>query len=419
MASKFRYWQNRTLVASAAGYVAYYFVRKNLSVAMPGMQQDFGITKADLGLFLTLHGLLYGISKFVNGLWGDRVNARYFMVAGLVLSVLANAIAGFSVSATMFGCFWILNGWFQGMGFPPCARLLSHWYPPEKLATKMAIWNTSHSVGAGLVLVLCGYVVVLGWRWCFWVPAMISTAAAVALWIALRDTPRSVGLAELENTEVAADNTGESPPSDFYGFVQKQVFRNPFIWIVSMAQFFVYTLRYAVLDWGPTLLHEFKGYSLHNAGWLVAGFEISGVAGMLVAGWLTDRLFGGRGARMCVFCMALACLFLLLFWKMPAVPPWVSAMFLSGAGFFIYGPQSLVGTIATNLATKRAAATAIGFTSLFAYASTVLSGWGIGIVVERYGWNAAFGLLVGAGVLGMMLFILAWPAKAHGYRERV
>jgi OPA family glycerol-3-phosphate transporter-like MFS transporter/OPA family sugar phosphate sensor protein UhpC-like MFS transporter len=140
---------------------------------------------------------------------------------------------------------------------------------------------------------------------------------------------------------------------------------------------------------------------------------------MLVAGWLTDRLFGGRGARMCVFCMALACLFLLLFWKMPAVPPWVSAMFLSGAGFFIYGPQSLVGTIATNLATKRAAATAIGFTSLFAYASTVLSGWGMGIVVERYGWNAAFGLLVGAGVLGMMLFILAWPAKAHGYRERV
>ena len=82
VAKKFKYWQTRTIIASMIGYALFYFVRKNLSIAMPAMQEDLGITKGDLGLFLTLHGLLYGVSKFANGFIGDRVNARYFMVTG-------------------------------------------------------------------------------------------------------------------------------------------------------------------------------------------------------------------------------------------------------------------------------------------------------------------------------------------------
>ena len=34
--------------------------------------------------------------------------------------------------------FWLMNNWAQGMGFPPCARLMTHWFPPRELATKMA-----------------------------------------------------------------------------------------------------------------------------------------------------------------------------------------------------------------------------------------------------------------------------------------
>ncbi len=85
---RFRYWQKRTLITSMIGYAAFYFVRKNLSIAMPAMEHDLGVTKADLGLFLTLHGLLYGVSKFVNGFWGDRANARTFMVVGLLVDIL-------------------------------------------------------------------------------------------------------------------------------------------------------------------------------------------------------------------------------------------------------------------------------------------------------------------------------------------
>ena len=62
IAVQHRYWQRRIMVATIVGYATYYFVRKNLSIAMPVMEKTLGVTKADLGLFLTLHGVIYGVS---------------------------------------------------------------------------------------------------------------------------------------------------------------------------------------------------------------------------------------------------------------------------------------------------------------------------------------------------------------------
>src|SRR4051794_22938959 len=100
---KFSYWQTRTIIGTMVGYAMYYFVRKNLSIAMPAMEEELGIGKVQLGIFLTLHGLMYGVSKFVNGFIGDRVNARYFMVIGLVICAVCNIIFGFGYTVLLFG----------------------------------------------------------------------------------------------------------------------------------------------------------------------------------------------------------------------------------------------------------------------------------------------------------------------------
>jgi OPA family glycerol-3-phosphate transporter-like MFS transporter/OPA family sugar phosphate sensor protein UhpC-like MFS transporter len=407
--AQYRYWQRRILLSTIIGYAMFYFVRKNLSVAMPEMGKDLGISKTDLGLFLTLHGLLYGLSKFANGMLGDRTNARTFMAAGLLLSAVVNVFFGFSSAVFTLGLLWMLNGWVQGMGFPPCARLMTHWFPPKELATHFSIWNTSHSIGAGLVVVLCGYLAAYNWRLCFFVPAGLAILTSLFLLASLPDTPPSLGLPEVAGTEQAASAEG------FSSALLRQVFGNPYIWLLALGSFCVYILRYAVLDWGPTFLTEMKHIKLAHSGWMVAGFEVSGVVGMLICGWLTDRVFGGRGARLCVISMALAGVSFFLFWKLASQSLWLNLLLLCLAGFFIYGPQALVGIVVANLATKRLAATAIGFTSIFSYASTLISGWGLGALVEHYGWNTALAGLTGVAALGTLLFVLVWPAKAHGY----
>ena len=393
---RFKYWQTRTIVATMIGYALFYFVRKNFSLAMPGLEADLGISKTSLGIFLTLNGVVYGLSRFVNGILADRMNARWYMAVGLALCALANFAFGFGEDVSYWitgqhdgsqftntmilfmGIMWVINGLLQGTGFPPCARLLTHWIPPTQLATKMSVWNTSHSIGAGLVVILCGYIMgTLGmnvsadpdavaamaanlgvqpgdaagmecvmaaaahagaWKWCFWIPSAISFAGAVGLVVFLRDTPSSVGLPELEGTEVRKEKKA-AKGAEHRAFLMKHVFKNPLIWILGFANFFVYVVRFSVLDWGPSLLSQSKGVSMEHAGWLVAMFEIAGIVGMLVAGWATDRWLKGRAHRTCVFCMAGAAIFVFLFWQLPGdAPVWLLFTTLCAAGFCILSP---------------------------------------------------------------------------------
>ncbi len=424
IASEYRRWQRRVLVSSIIGYATFYFVRKNLSIAMPVMEKSLGIQKTQLGLFLTMHGLLYGISKFANGFLGDRANARVLMVSGLAMSAILNVIFGFSSTVIALGIIWTLNGWFQGMGFPPCARLMANWFSPKELATKFSLWNMSHPIGGGLIVILCGYLVGFNWRLAFFVPAALALICAGFLWLTLPDTPPSVGLPEVAGTQMGApDEPGEIDEAakkkasrEFRAFVYERVFRNKYIWIVSFANFFVYIIRYAVLDWGPTLLTESKHIKIAHAGWMVGGFEFCGLFGAIIGGWLTDKYFGGRAVRVCLIYMILAGVAVFLFWRIPGQSELGTAALLGAAGFFIYGPQCLLAVTAANLATKKAAATAIGLTSIFGYLSTVLSGWGLGALVQHYGWNVAFEGLIIAAAIGSLLFALAWGAKADGYQ---
>ncbi|HEX3799625.1 MAG TPA: MFS transporter [Verrucomicrobiae bacterium] len=435
--AKYRFWQLRVLIYATLGYAMFYFVRKNLGIAMPFMGRDLGITKENLGLFLTLHGVIYGVSKFLNGFLADRSNACVFMSTALLASALLNIWFGFSSTVVAFGIIWMLNGWFQGMGFPPCARLMANWFPPKELATKFSIWNSSHNIGSILIVLLCGVLVSphlgklknlnLGgasadpvgahnWRLCFFIPALIAGGAAILIFFLMPDTPPSVGLPEVEGTHGKGMAKAESD-KDFKAFVGRKVFGNPYIWILSSANFFVYAIRYAVFDWGPTLLTEAKHIKILHAAWMIAGFEVFGLLGALIGGWITDRFLGGRAVRACVFYMAMAGVSVFAFWKIQTQSELLITGLLCATGFFVYGPQCLLAIACANLATRRAAATAVGLTSIFGYASTVLSGWGFGKLVQEFGWNAGFGVMIGCAVCGTILFIIAWPAKADGYEQ--
>lgn len=439
----FLHAQYRMLVMTIIGYTLFYFLRKNLSLAMPGLSQDYGITKSSLGLFLTLHGVVYGVGKFIVGPMSDRSRPRRFLMGGLFLALLANVVFGFgpvlaaliagsstgAVFSTtlvlLMGIVWVANGMFQSAGNPPCLKLLSHWIPPEKLATKLAIWNSSHSIGAGLVTILCGYIMGLGamgpdgvgvgmWEWCFFVPAMIAALGLVILWFLLPGTPAEEGFSDLPERVPAVKASGE-PLSTHE--VMRRVYLNPTIWVIGLCCFLVYLTRFAVLDWGPILMKEAKGVSLAGAGWTVACFEIAGILGTVFSGWATDHLAGGRAPRVCAIMMLGAAASMSAFWLLPsgsALPLYVIT--LSCAGFCIYGPQAMTGLTAVNLATRRFAGTVVGFTSLFSYASVLLSGWGMGLLAEKTsGWTVPFVTVIGATLVGSVMFAMLWKTKPNGY----
>lgn len=415
---QFRYWRRRVVYASIVGYIGYYFVRKNLAVAMPALEAEFQIPKYQLGLILTVFGITYGMSKFINGFVGDRTNPRYFMAAGLFASLLINVLFGLSGGIIAFGVLWILNGIFQGMGWAPCVRTLVQWFSPRERGVKFAIISTSATLGASLVMFLNGWLIVrYGWRSCFFVPAGIALAATLFILCRLRDRPQSLGLpsiekhhGEVEDQAVIDAGAGRSA---YRHMVWRHIFRNPAIWIICLVNFFVYIIRYALVDWGPMFLTEAKGLDITRASVIVGGYELAGVAGMLVGGWAMDRVFHGRGSRAIVLFMGGCSLCLLAFWKLPVHGMLGNGLLLWGAGFLIYGPQCLVAVVAANFVPKDVGAAAVGFTGLFGYLSTIVSGWGLGLLVQRHGWDAGFLMLVIAAVLGMILCLTLWYSNTY------
>jgi glycerol-3-phosphate transporter len=361
----------------------------------------------------------YGVSKLVNGVIGDRANPRYFMAIGLLFSALANVFFGMSSSLILLGLFWGLNGWFQGMGWPPCARLLTQWYSPNERGTKWAIWNTAHQVGGGIIMILGGFLTQrYGWRSSFFIPAAIGAVTAFWLVDRLRDSPESLGLPKIEvyrNDEVyeadARDLDQAHPVKDI---LFRHVLRNRQLWYLAFANFFVYLVRYGALDWAPTFLVEAKHSTVADAALKASGFEFLGIAGALLAGWLSDRYFKNRRSVVNVVYMVVLALAVAGFWLVPAGHPWVDAGLLAAIGFLVYGPQMMVGVCAADLGGKAAAATATGFTGFWGYAGSIASGVGTGWIVDRWGWDGGFAFFILAAFVGAALFTLtaAQPARA-------
>ena len=438
---RFRRTQWRMLFATMVGYTLFYFMRKNFSFAMPGLEQDCGISKSMLGNFLFWGGLVYGLSKFVNGIVGDKVSPRKMLCFGLFACVAINVAFGFAPQiaapfggarslAVVFGCLLVANQFFQGTGFPPCAKLIAFWIPPKELATKMSVWNTSHSIGGGLVAKICGVVMGLGaigaanqgvgmWRWCFWTMAILGALGLVAMLFTLPGTPKDEGLPDLPGTEApkAAADDGRATRSDAF----KMVYLNPVIWMLGLTNFTINAVRALVADWGPTMLQEAKGLTPSEAGTVIMVFEFAGIAGMLFAGWATDRLFGGRAPRLCVFMMAVTAVLLAVFLFLPSggAAGFAASAALCAAGFCLYGPQALTGVTATNTSTKRFAGTSIGFISLFSYVGVSVAGKVFGSLAQSSGgWRLPLFVTIAVASVGAVLFLFLWRTRPNAYAGR-
>jgi OPA family glycerol-3-phosphate transporter-like MFS transporter len=407
------------------GYAGYYLVRKNFSLAMPYLI-DEGYSRTELGFALSGVSIAYGLSKLLMGSVSDRSNPRYFMALGLGLSACVMFVFGFAPfalsSVAAMAVLLLLNGWFQGMGWPACGRTMVHWFSVGERGMKMAVWNVAHNIGGGLVgpLFLVGLALTGGdWRSVFYLNAGCAVAIALFILVMVRDTPQSEGLPPIEEyrDDRAPHYDSETHEREMttVEIFFTHVFRNRLLWYLAIANVFVYTVRYGVVDWVPTYLKEAKGHSVDTSSWAYFIYEWAGIPGTLVCAWLSDRVFKGkRGPASLVF-MILVTAAVGVYWINPAGNPGVDMVALMAIGFLIYGPVMLIGLHALDLVPKKAAGTAAGLTGLFGYfGGAFAANIAIGAAVDHFGWDGGFWLLFGSCLMSVGLFALVW--RMEGWR---
>ena len=436
----------RVFMGAFLGYAAYYLVRKNLSLAAPGMIEEGIVDKAGVGIAMSAVSIAYAFSKFIMGSISDRSDARKFLVVGLVLSALTMMGVGLvpfganqAFNVALIFVFMLLVGWLSGMGWPPCGRVMAYWFSQNERSFKMSLWNTSHTLGSGsLGLLMTFGIFIFGtlgieqvWRAAFIVPSSVALLLALFCWWALRDTPQSCGLPPIDEyrndfSGVKAKK-GEEEKIPFKTLFVEYIFKNKWIWMIAIANAFVYMVRYGVGDWAPVYLQEMNIMTAKESNLAFALHNYAGIPGTIICGWISSKFFKGRCAPPNIIFMGAVLLGTVVYWQAgniaallatdPATVSVLTKTFvyfgLILIGFCIYGPVALVTVQALNLVPKNAVGTAAGFVGLsgYAFGSAVLANILMGFVAEHAGWNTTFVLLSAASIIAMLLCALTLKSE--------
>jgi OPA family glycerol-3-phosphate transporter-like MFS transporter len=392
------------------GYAAYYLVRNNLALAIPDILREYPQrSKAELGTALTALSIAYGLSKFLMGSVSDRSNPRYFLPLGLLLSAgimfMTGTVRAVYTSLGALIALSALNGWVQGMGWPPCGKTMVHWFSTRERGRVVSLWNVAHNVGGGLVAFFAGIGLALfhDWGAKLYFNALIAAGIAIVVYFLMRDTPQSCGLPPVEeyrNDYPPGYSEADERTLSFREIFLVHVLPNRSLWAIAVANAFVYFVRYGVVNWIPTYLETAKGFSFKQSSraWLL--YEFAAIPGTIACGWISDTVFKGRRAPATILFMALTLIGVLVYWSNIHGPIWIDYAALIAIGFLIYGPIAIIGLHALDLVPKNAAGTAAGFTGFFGYVfGSAIAGTGVGWIADHWGWNGVFITMVGCCVL--------------------
>ena len=412
VAPAYRRLRAQVFLAIFVGYAAYYLVRNNLALAIPDILKEHPeYSKAQLGAALTGLSIAYGVSKFLMGSVSDRSNPRYFFPLGLLLSSAIVLVCGLAkavfASLALLIALQTLNGWVQGMGWPPCGKTMVHWFSVKERGRTVSVWNVAHNVGGALVasLALLGVTLFHDWGAKFYFNALVAAAVAVGVFFLVRDTPQSCGLPPVEeyrNDYPPDYNPDHERTLSFREIFFGHVLNNPYLWAIAVANAFVYFVRYGVVNWIPAYLQTAKGFSFAQSslGWAI--FEYSAIPGTIACGWISDRAFKGKRAPATILFMGLTLIAVVVYWLNAKGPLWIDYAALFAIGFLIYGPIMIIGLHALDLVPKKAAGTAAGFTGFFGYVfGSAVAGTGVGWIADRWSWSGVFVTMVACCALTM------------------
>lgn len=395
------------------GYTVFHLTRKNIATALPALSNDLGYSNIQLGILGSALYFAYAFGKFINGVIADKADAKKFITTALFISSLANILFALSAAIipanklflgqplllTVMAFFWGVNGWFQSMGFPGIAKSLAFWWSNKERGTVWSLWTTSHQLGTCCAFLLAGYLIPkYGWQSAFIIPGVINLFVCVYLYTHMHDKPTTIGLPDVElykegKAFETPEEIDEESKLSYFDILKKYVFLNPTMWILAFAFTFVYICRCGTEDWIIKYLCEIKNNSLELASQKQTFLPFCGIAGTLLAGIFSDKIF--KGKRMPVTLLFLAgfaiCVFgLLQNQGNSTLATIIDYACISGIGFFTAGPQMFVGGIcAVETGSKKVASAATGFCGIFGYFGAILSGIGTGYFIDNFGWEGA------------------------------
>lgn len=362
----------RMLLAAMFCYLFFYTGRQTFGFAIPGIQEDLGLSKTTLGAISGALLWCYAVGQMVNGNLADKLGGRRLMALGAVLSTILNWCTSFAVGTKSLAVFWGANGFVQAMGWPSGGRVISNWWGPHERGKSFGFYTFAAGLSSVLAFVTSTLIVgvwELDWHWIFRIPVLLMLVGGITFYLVARENPAEAKItpppSHTADAEPAAPGTDSSRSLGRY----RSVLRNPKIWSTGVAIGFQNAARYGLLIWVPV---HFLGADWEDGGgaidpiWISVALPVGMAVGALTNGQLSDRLFGSRrDLPIAIFMAAGAVAAMTMYLAELGTAAGIIVLFLTG--FFVYGPQSSFWALCPDLAGKLMAGTAVGVVNFFAY----------------------------------------------------
>ena len=423
--------RRKTFWGVTLAYSLYYVCRTCISLFKKPLIDEGVLTEGQLGLVGAAFLFVYAVGKFLNGFIADYCNIRRFMATGLFISSVVNllmAALGFFhnmipsvVIFLAFAILWGMNGMVQSMGSAPGVISLSRWFPLSKRGSYYSIFSTSPSIGKFVSYLVLGAVGYFGWQYGFIVASIAGVIGATLILIMVSDTPESKGLPSVQ--ELSGEQltkTDKKPTKE----LQKMVLKHPGVWVIAFSSAFLYITKEAVDSWGVLFLQEARGLTQWQASQALGYSVAFNIAGTLLAGWLSDKVFRGDRAKPAllsgILCTTALVLFLFVGGGFALNIFYVSLFSFSMGVLYCV----VAGLMAVDIVPRKATGAALGVVGISSYIASglqdITSGYMIqyntaeimdtaGNVVDKvYDFGPVSWFWVAASIIAFALPILNW-----------
>ena len=409
-------------------YMITYMDRSNISIAAPEMAKEFGFSKTEVALFFSAFAWAYAAGQVPGGWLADFFGPkRVLLVIVPFWSLMTAATAWASGASSLFAVRFAF-GLGEAGAFPTASRAMQLWFPKSERGFVQGMTHCFSRLAIAITpLAAVTIMNAWGWRWIFYIFALLGIAWSVVFLLFYRNRPEDEARV---NTEELAHIRGSLPNGEAHAAATllrsdvpwRSIFTSPNMWFIAVAYGCFFYGAYFYVSWFPTYLLEFRHLSLNSVGYLASLPLISAMAGDLAGGLLTDHVLRRTGnLRLARRVVAAPGLFLAALLLIPAgmTESAITAILcLTASNFFlelVLGPAWAVpmDVGGTSSGTVTAVMNMVG--AVGASISPLV----FGFLVERGSWVAPFFVTAAVLAAGSLIWIfLIDPEKSVVDRHR-
>ncbi len=396
-----------------------YLDRVNISIAGQAIQKEFSLSNVQLGYVFSAFVLGYALFQTPGGRLADRFGPRWVICWGVLwwgifTTMTAWVPPGWGAAIAVLIGMRFLLGIGEAVVFPASNRLVAAWIPSNERGLANGLIFAGVGAGAGITPPLVTYILMnWGWRWSFYVSAIIGLLAGLVWYFLARNTPAEhpwIGKKEAERIEAGlpASSKGTQAPG---ATPWKAILRNRSILAMTISYFGYGYVAFIFFSWFFIYLSKVRGLDLKSSAvYAMLPFMAMATCSPL-GGWIADKLtmrYGKRVGR-CGFAilgLALAAIFIALATQVES--PQLASIVLAGGAGSLYLAQSAFWAVTADVAGRSAGVTSGLMNMGGQIGSTVtasLTPW----VADQVGWTASFLLAAALAGMGAIAWLFVDP----------